>query len=146
MAVLILPHLGCLRVLAASTALAKVPTLRLRTRNWSMALSVSEWWGLHTCSERSMIMNGDEYYQVLQISLLPGILLLGDDGVQGGHLGLGGAGHMLDCHPTRYHLVIRPYLDLPSVLEQRLVGPVVDERVEEDVLRLYVGEQRLCLV
>ena len=37
-------------------------------------------------------------------------------------------------------------LDLAPVLEKRLVGHVVDERVEEGVLRLDVGEQRLRLL
>jgi len=35
--------------------------------------------------------------------------------------------------------------DLPAILEERLVGGVVDQRVEESVLRLDVGEQRFSL-
>ena len=46
-------RLGCLRVEAASTALAKVPTDLLSTRNWSMALSPSACSGLHTSSSSS---------------------------------------------------------------------------------------------
>ena len=38
------------------------------------------------------------------------------------------------------------YLYLSLVLQQALVGSVKDERVEERVLRLDVGEQRLGLV
>ena len=46
-------RLGCFNVEASSTALAKVPTLRAMTRNWSMTLSLREWSGLHTRSSRS---------------------------------------------------------------------------------------------
>ena len=70
----------------------------------------------------------DQLLQVLFSSVI--VLTWLDDRVHVGHL----------C------LVVGPNLDLAAIFEERLVGAVVDERVEESVLRLDVGEQGLGLV
>ena len=70
----------------------------------------------------------DQLLQVLFSSVI--VLTWLDDRVHVGHLGL----------------VVGPNLDLAAIFEERLVGAVVDERIEERVLRLDVGEQGLGLV